>query len=57
MVRAAGLDVVSSGHWRFVPRGDLPGAVAPLVRAGEWAGGRLQIGWLQGGLAVAATKK
>ena len=57
MVRAAGLDVVSCGHWCFVPRRDLPGAVAPLVRAGEWAGDRLRIGWLQGGLAVAAVKK
>jgi ubiquinone/menaquinone biosynthesis C-methylase UbiE len=56
LLHAAGFDDVTPGWWRFVPRGDAPAAVAPLLQAGEWVGGRLRIGWLQGGLAVAATK-
>jgi 2-polyprenyl-6-hydroxyphenyl methylase/3-demethylubiquinone-9 3-methyltransferase len=54
LLAGAGLDVVSLGWWRFVPHGDLPPLVGPLLEAGEQVGARLRIGCLQGGLAAAA---
>lgn len=53
----AGLDVVARRHWSFVPQGDLPVGWGPPLRAldrlGEWA----SIGYLRGGIAVAAVKR
>jgi len=56
MARAAGLTVVSRVAWRFVPRGDMPVAIAAVFGAGEWLGARVGIDWLQGGIALAAER-
>jgi 2-polyprenyl-6-hydroxyphenyl methylase/3-demethylubiquinone-9 3-methyltransferase len=54
MAAAAGLDVVSMGWWRFVPRGDMPRGAAALFDVGERLGARVGVGWLRGGIALAA---
>jgi len=56
MLRSAGFGDVSAGWWRFLPRGDVPAVVGPLLQAGEAVGVRLEIDWLQGGLSAVATK-
>ena len=56
MAAAAGLDVVSMGWWRFVPRADMPSAAAALFDVGERLGARVGVGWLRGGIALAADR-
>ncbi|MBV8161662.1 MAG: methyltransferase domain-containing protein [Acidimicrobiia bacterium] len=51
----AGLRVTALGHWRFVPRGDLPVGLGPVLAAADSVGERLGVGWLRGGLALAAV--
>ena len=72
LVAGAGLAVVSLDHWRFVPHGDLPRGLGPVLAGGEWLseglgsfgfgsfglgsfGLRIRLGWLRGGLALAAV--
>jgi SAM-dependent methyltransferase len=55
-VEDAGLTVETVEHWTFVPRGDLPTGVGPLLGAADKIGERLGIGWLRGGIAVAALR-
>jgi 2-polyprenyl-6-hydroxyphenyl methylase/3-demethylubiquinone-9 3-methyltransferase len=57
MVRAAGLDVLSLGWWHFVPRGDMPGWASAAFVVGERLGERLGVGWLRGGIALAAERQ
>ena len=57
MVRAAGLDLLSLGWWRFIPRGDMPEWAAGAFVAGERLGERLGVGWLRGGIALAAERQ
>jgi len=55
-VEDVGLRVETVEHWRFVPRGDLPIGLGPLLGAADKIGQRLGIGWLRGGIAVAARR-
>ena len=55
-VEAAGLTIESVEHWTFVPRGDVPTGVGPLLGAADKIGERFGIGWLRGGIAVAARR-
>ncbi|MCU1451207.1 MAG: putative S-adenosyl-L-methionine-dependent methyltransferase, UbiG-related [Acidimicrobiales bacterium] len=54
LLEGAGLEPTPIAYWRFVPRGDLPWGVAPLLRWGDAVGERLGVGWLRGGIAAAA---
>jgi SAM-dependent methyltransferase len=52
----AGLTIMTRRYWRFVPRGDLPGGWGPVLEALDWCGARAGIGYLRGGIAVAAVR-
>jgi 2-polyprenyl-6-hydroxyphenyl methylase/3-demethylubiquinone-9 3-methyltransferase len=56
LLRCAGLNTVAQRHWRFIPHGDLPAGWGPVLRALDWCGKRAGIGYLRGGLAVAAMR-
>jgi ubiquinone/menaquinone biosynthesis C-methylase UbiE len=55
LVAAAGLRTLAQRYWTFVPRGDVPAGVAPVLVALDWVGRRLGWGYLRGGIAIAAT--
>jgi SAM-dependent methyltransferase len=57
LVSGAGLEMVARRHWCFVPQGDLPGGWGPILRVLDWCGARAGIGYLRGGLAVAAVRR
>ncbi len=50
----AGLETVERRLWTFVPRGDLPAGVGPILAALDWFGRRAGVDSLRGGIAVAA---
>jgi 2-polyprenyl-3-methyl-5-hydroxy-6-metoxy-1,4-benzoquinol methylase len=54
LVTAAGLETVERRLWTFVPRGDLPAGVGPVLAALDWCGRRTGMAFLRGGIAVAA---
>jgi SAM-dependent methyltransferase len=56
LLSGAGLTIVGCWYWRFVPRGDLPGGWAPILEVLDWWGERAGIGYLRGGIAIAATR-
>ena len=56
LLTGAGLQMVARRYWRFVPRGDLPGGWAPILEVLDWCGERAGIGYLRGGIAVAAIR-
>jgi 2-polyprenyl-3-methyl-5-hydroxy-6-metoxy-1,4-benzoquinol methylase len=56
LLSGAGLEVVGRRHWRFVPQGDLPGGWGSVLRALDVCGERAGIGYLRGGIAVAAVR-
>lgn len=56
LLRCANLKTVAHRYWRFVPHGDLPPGWGPVLRALDWCGKQTGIGYLRGGLAVAAVR-
>jgi len=56
LLSGAALEIVARQHWRFVPQGDLPGGWGPMLRVLDWCGERAGIGYLRGGIAVAAVR-
>jgi SAM-dependent methyltransferase len=54
LVAGSGLRMLALRYWTFVPRGDLPVGVGPVLTALDWIGRRLGWGNLRGGLAIAA---
>jgi len=56
LLRDAGLAIVARRYWRFVPQGDLPGGWGLVLRVLDWCGERAGIGYLRGGLAIAAVR-
>lgn len=56
LVETTGLRVETVEHWRFVPRGDLPTGLGPVLGVADTIGERFGIGWLRGGVAVAARR-
>ncbi|HEX6404885.1 MAG TPA: methyltransferase domain-containing protein [Pseudonocardiaceae bacterium] len=56
LLSGAGLQIVARRYWRFVPQGDLPGGWGPVLRVLDWCGERAGIGYLRGGIAVAAIR-
>jgi len=56
LLSGAGLTIITRQYWRFVPRGDLPVGWAPLLEVLDWCGARAGIGYLRGGIAVAAVR-
>jgi SAM-dependent methyltransferase len=56
LLREAGLCPETLGHWTFIPRGDLPPCLAPLLALGDWFGKQLRIPRLRGGLCCRAVK-
>lgn len=56
LIGGAGLAVEGRQHWRFIPQGDLPGGWGFVLRALDWGGGRLGIGYLRGGIAISAGR-
>lgn len=55
LVHAAGLSVVARRYWTFVPRGDMPAGVGPLLAGLDGLGRVTGGGYLRGGVAVAAV--
>jgi 2-polyprenyl-6-hydroxyphenyl methylase/3-demethylubiquinone-9 3-methyltransferase len=56
LLSSAGLEIVARRHWRFVPRGDLPGGWGLVLQMLDWWGERAGIGYLRGGIGVAAVR-
>jgi 2-polyprenyl-6-hydroxyphenyl methylase/3-demethylubiquinone-9 3-methyltransferase len=56
LLSGAGLKIVDHRYWRFVPRGDLPGGWGSMLQVLDWCGERAGIGYLRGGIAVAAAR-
>jgi rfaE bifunctional protein nucleotidyltransferase chain/domain len=56
LLSGAGLEIVARRHWSFVPQGDLPGGWGPMLQVLDWCGRRASIGYLRGGIAVAAIR-
>ena len=56
LLSGAGLAIVARRHWRFVPQGDLPCGWGPVLHVLDWCGERVGIGYLRGGIAVAAIR-
>jgi SAM-dependent methyltransferase len=56
LLRGAGLKTVARRYWRFVPRGDLPAGWGAILRALDWCGEGTGMGYLRGGIAVAAIR-
>ena len=56
LLSGAGLEIVGRRHWRFVPQGDLPGGWGLVLRVLDVCGERAGIGYLRGGIAVAAVR-
>ena len=54
LVAGAGLRMLARRYWTFVPRGDLPAGLGPVLTALDRAGRRLGWGYLRGGVAIAA---
>jgi SAM-dependent methyltransferase len=44
-------------HWRFIPQGDLPVGWGSVLRALDWVGGHLRVGYLRGGIAFSAVRR
>ena len=55
LVAGAGLRMLAQRYWTFVPRGDLPPGIGPLLTTLDWVGRRLGWGYLRGGIAIAAS--
>jgi len=55
LLRAAGLNAVTHRYWTFVPRGDVPAGVGPILTALDWCARPTGWGCPRGGIAVAAT--
>jgi SAM-dependent methyltransferase len=56
LLSGARLQIVARRYWRFVPHGDLPGGWGPILRVLDWCGERAGIGYLRGGIGVAAVR-
>jgi 2-polyprenyl-3-methyl-5-hydroxy-6-metoxy-1,4-benzoquinol methylase len=56
LLSGAGLQIVDRRHWCFVPQGDLPRGWGSVLQALDWCGQRAGIGYLRGGIAVAAIR-
>jgi 2-polyprenyl-3-methyl-5-hydroxy-6-metoxy-1,4-benzoquinol methylase len=56
LLNGAGLAIVAHRYWRFVPRGDLPGGWGSILQVLDRCGERAGIGYLRGGIAVAAIR-
>lgn len=56
LLSGTGLQIVARRHWRFVPHGDLPGGWGPILRVLDWCGERAGVGYLRGGIAIAAVR-
>ena len=56
LLSGARLQIVARRYWRFVPQGDLPGGWGPVLRLLDWCGERTGIGYLRGGITVAAIR-
>jgi 2-polyprenyl-6-hydroxyphenyl methylase/3-demethylubiquinone-9 3-methyltransferase len=54
LVRGAGLSLVRVERWRFIPKGDLPSLLGPVLHGLDIAGRAAHAGFLRGGLALAA---
>jgi 2-polyprenyl-6-hydroxyphenyl methylase/3-demethylubiquinone-9 3-methyltransferase len=54
LLTAAGLQTVERRLWTFVPRGDVPAGVGPVLTALDRLGRRTGAGYLRGGIAIAA---
>jgi hypothetical protein len=57
LVRAAGLSVVERRYWTFVPRGDMPAGVGPVLAGLDGLGQLTGGGYLRGGVAIAAVRQ
>jgi SAM-dependent methyltransferase len=56
LLNGGGLQIVARRYWCFVPQGDLPAGWGPMLRVLDWCGERAGIGYLRGGIAVAAIR-
>jgi 2-polyprenyl-6-hydroxyphenyl methylase/3-demethylubiquinone-9 3-methyltransferase len=54
LLSLAGLETVERRCWTFVPRGDLPAGVGPILTTLDWVGLIAGVDRLRGGIAVAA---
>jgi 2-polyprenyl-6-hydroxyphenyl methylase/3-demethylubiquinone-9 3-methyltransferase len=55
LVAGSGMRLLALRYWTFVPRGDLPAGVGPVLSALDWLGRRMGWGYLRGGIAIAAS--
>jgi SAM-dependent methyltransferase len=55
LLSGAGLTPVAHRHWTFVPRGDMPATVGPVLSTLDYVGRTAGWGYLRGGIAVAAV--
>jgi 2-polyprenyl-6-hydroxyphenyl methylase/3-demethylubiquinone-9 3-methyltransferase len=57
LLAAADLELVARQYWTFVPRGDMPSGVGPVLAGLDWCTRRTGWGYLRGGIAVAARPR
>ena len=56
LIGGAGLALQRLEHSQFIPQGDLPVGWGSVLRALDWVGGHLRIGYLRGGIAFSAVR-
>jgi len=57
LIGGAELTLQRFEHWRFIPQGDLPVGWGSVLRALDWLGGHLRVGYLRGGIAFSAVRR
>jgi 2-polyprenyl-6-hydroxyphenyl methylase/3-demethylubiquinone-9 3-methyltransferase len=55
LLSGAGMEPVARRFWTFVPWGDVPAGLEPILAALDWCGRRVGLGYLRGGIAIAAS--
>jgi 2-polyprenyl-6-hydroxyphenyl methylase/3-demethylubiquinone-9 3-methyltransferase len=55
LLSGAGMKPMARRFWTFVPWGDLPAGIEPILSALDWCGRRVGLGYLRGGIAIAAS--
>lgn len=56
LLSSAGLEIVARRYWSFVPQADLPVSWGPMLQVLDWCGQQTGIGYLRGGIGVAAVR-
>ena len=56
LIGGAGLALQRLEHWRFIPQGDLPVGWGYVLRALDWVGAHLRVGYLRGGIGFSAIR-